>query len=149
MLSEVPTKLPLTLKAYILSKDNLNSLEQWHPAHHVVNEGVTGGEVHQTVLCNEGGGEPAVGAGVAGLDGEPVGMLGGVTDFVFKGQPPSVATWRDKPTGGSWGFGEASVMRLALKTGGTVVHNVAPCCTVRLMDVLLFVLLHCHCDVQP
>ncbi|KAL3140210.1 hypothetical protein ABBQ38_004485 [Trebouxia sp. C0009 RCD-2024] len=84
MLSEVPTKLPLTLKAYILSKDSLNSLEQWHPAHHVVNEGVTGGEVHQTVLCNEGGGEQAVGAGVAGLDGEPAGMLGGVTDFVFK-----------------------------------------------------------------
>lgn len=148
MLSEVPTKLPLTLKAYILSKDSLNSLEQWHPAHHVVNEGVTGGEVHQTVLCNEGGGEQAVGAGVAGLDGEPAGMLGGVTDFVFKGQPPSVSAWRYEPTGRA-GSGEASVMRLALKAGGTVVHTVAPCCTLQLFRVSLSVLLHCPCDVQP
>ena len=83
MLSEVPTKLPLTLKAYVLSKDNLNALEQWHPAHHVVTEAVTGGEVQQTVLCNEG--EPAGRSGVTGLDGEPGGLLGGVADFVFRG----------------------------------------------------------------
>ena len=89
MLSEVPTKLPLTLKAYVLSKDNLNTLEQWHPAHHVVTETVNGGEVTQTVLCNAGQGEPVAAgeAGVTGLDGEPAGLLGGVADFVFRGQP--------------------------------------------------------------
>ena len=88
MLSEVPTKLPLTLKAYVLSKDNLNTLEQWHPAQHVVTESVNGGEVTQTVLCNEAQGEPGAGggAGVTGLDGEPAGLLGGVADFVFRGQ---------------------------------------------------------------
>lgn len=88
MLSEVPTTLPLTLKAYVLSKDNLNALEQWHPAHHAVTEAVIGGEVTQTVLCNEGQGEPGAGggAGASGLDREPAGLLGGVADFVFRGQ---------------------------------------------------------------
>ena len=88
MLSELPTKLPLTLKAYVLTKDNLNTLEQWHPAHHVVTEAVNGGEVTQTVLCNEGQGELGAGggAGATGLDGEPAGLLGGVADFVFRGQ---------------------------------------------------------------
>ena len=83
MLSEVPTKLPLTLKAYVLSKDNLATLEQWHPAHHVVTEGVSGGEVQQTVLCNEGQGEQM--AGGTRPDGGSMGLLGGVADFVFKG----------------------------------------------------------------
>lgn len=87
MLSGVPTQLPLTLKAYVLSKENVNSLQQWHPAKHVVTEAVSGGEVHETVLCTEGQGEAAGGVGVPGLDGEPVGLLGGVADFVFKGQP--------------------------------------------------------------
>lgn len=82
MLSEVPTKLPLLLRAYVLSKDNLNSLERWHPEQHIVTEGVTGGEVQQTVLCTEG----STGQAGAG-EGDAAGLLGGVTDFVFRGEP--------------------------------------------------------------
>ncbi len=85
MLSEVPTKLPLTMKAYVLSKDNLNSLEQWHPAHHIVTEGVSGGEVQQTVWCNEGNAGGQQGGGDGGGEGEARGLLGGVADFVFRG----------------------------------------------------------------
>ncbi|DBA73804.1 TPA: hypothetical protein ACH3X2_009772 [Trebouxia sp. C0005] len=87
MLCEVPTKLQLTLKAYVLSKDNLSSLEQWHPAHHIVTEAVTGGEVQQTVLCSE---DPALGdaaggaAGVGASQSAAPDMLGGVADFVFR-----------------------------------------------------------------
>lgn len=93
MLSEVPTKLPLTLKAYVLSKDNLVTLEQWHPVQHIVTEEVSGGEVQQTVLCNEGQGEPLGegGGGGSGPDGEVPGMLGGVADFVFRGKQ-----WSDR-----------------------------------------------------
>ena len=120
MLSEVPTKLPLTLKAYVLSKDNLNTLEQWHPAHHVVNEGVTGGEVHQTVLCNEGQGEPTVGGGIAGLDGEPAGLLGGVADFVFKGES-CVSAFRTQPIG-NWVSRKAPVTRWKLFTLFPMLH---------------------------
>ena len=88
MLCEVPTKLQLTLKAYVLSKDNLNSLEQWHPAHHIVTEAVTGGEVQQTVLCSE---DPAMGdaAGVGTSQAAATELLGGVADFVFRGEEPS------------------------------------------------------------
>ncbi|KAL0055738.1 hypothetical protein WJX82_003952 [Trebouxia sp. C0006] len=87
MLCEVPTKLQLTLKAYVLSKDNLNRLEQWHPAHHIVTEAVTGGEVQQTVLCGE---DPAMGdaaggaAGVGASQAAAPDLLGGVADFVFR-----------------------------------------------------------------
>ena len=87
MLSEVPTKLPLTLKAYVLSKDSLNSLEQWHPADHIVTEAVAGGEVQQTVACSEGaaaGATPGA-CGVGPGEGEAAGLLGGVADFVFRG----------------------------------------------------------------
>ncbi len=92
MLCEVPTKLQLTLKAYVLSKDNLNRLEQWHPAHHIVTEAVTGGEVQQTVLCGE---DPAMGdaaggaAGVGASQAAAPDLLGGVADFVFRGEESS------------------------------------------------------------
>ena len=84
MLSELPTKLPLTLKAYVLNKDEVNGLEQWHPADHVVTESVSGGEVQQTLLCNQG-----TPGGLRAPDtGEATGLLGGVEDFVFKGEYP-------------------------------------------------------------
>ena len=89
MLCEVPTKLQLSLKAYVVSKDNLNSLDQWHPAHHIVTEAVTGGEVQQTVLCSE---DPAMGdaargaAGVGASQATAPDLLGGVADFVFRGK---------------------------------------------------------------
>ena len=88
MLSEVPTTMPLTLKAYVLSKDNLAALDRWHPVQHTVTEEVSGGEVQQTVLCNEGQGEVSgeAGGGGSGPDGEVSNLLGGVADFVFKGK---------------------------------------------------------------
>ena len=88
MLSEVPTELPLTLKAYVLSKDSLNSLEQWHPAEHIVTEAVSGGEVQQTVACSEGAaaGEAPGARGVGAGHGEAAGLFGGVADFVFRGE---------------------------------------------------------------
>lgn len=135
MLSEVPTKLPLTLKAYVLSKDNLNTLEQWHPAHHVVTDSVTGGEVTQTVLCNEGQGEPLVGGGDPGLDGEPAGLLGGVADFVFRGQPFVFAVVAAPP--------RQSAVSAAAAVGWTCYSWLQSCVkpTCSLLYVAIFVML--------
>lgn len=75
MLSDVPTQLPLTLKAYVLTKDNLDVLERWHPSQHMVTEGLMGGEVQQTVSCSEAW---------RGTAEEASGLFG-VADFVFSG----------------------------------------------------------------
>ena len=87
MLSEVPSELLLTLKAYVLGKDSVNSLEQWHPAEHIVTEAVSGGEVQQTVACREGAtaGEAPGAGGLGAGQGEAAGLFGGVADFVFRG----------------------------------------------------------------
>lgn len=76
LLAESCIQLQLTLKAYVLSKDHLNSLEQWHPAKHVVTEGIAGGEVRQTISCTETGFGDAEGSAE---------LLGGTSDFVFTG----------------------------------------------------------------
>lgn len=76
VLAESCIQLQLTLKAYVLSKDHLTSLEQWQPAQHTVTEGVAGGEVQQTISCTE----PGFGNGEGSAE-----LMGGTSDFVFSG----------------------------------------------------------------
>ena len=84
VLATSPVQLHLTLKAFVLNKDNLNSLEQWHPAQHVVTEGVEGGEVQQTISCNQPG---------FGHADDAAELLGGTSDFVFSGNASTKTSW--------------------------------------------------------
>ena len=83
VLAEAQVKLQLTLKAYVLSKDHINSLEQWQPTQHVSAESLDGAEVQQVITCTQPG---------FGNADDPADLLGGTSDFVFSGQSSSLST---------------------------------------------------------